>query len=367
MYFGFFFTTFILAVIITPVIHIVMKKLGIIDRPKTEARKIHKKPVPLGGGWVIFISFFLGLLIAATSTRIFGHDIAQKNLVGLFIGSLILMIGGLLDDKYNLKPKFQIIFPVIAALIILIFGVGPHQFTNPTGGIFDFSKFKISIDGLGSWFVVADTIVFFWLMGMMFTTKFLDGLDGLVAGIVTIGAIIIYFLSRQPQWYQPEVAMVSIIFAGACLGFLVWNWHPAKIFLGQGGSLVTGYILGVLAIISGGKVATTLLVMGIPALDVIRVIIRRIKNKKSIFEGDSEHLHYKLVNSGLSQRQAVALLYGISLIFGVSALFLHSSHKLIAFVVLLVVMAAVGVWMAKAKSKKDNYASIYGGRKNSYQ
>lgn len=350
MYFAYFFTTFILAIVITPLVHIVMRRFGIIDRPKTEQRKIHKKPIPLGGGWVIFISFFISLGIAVTSTHIFGYDIAKKQLVGLFIGSLILMIGGMLDDKFNLKAKHQIIFPVIAALTIIIFGIGPHQFTNPAGGILDLSNFKITINGLGNWFVIADTIVFLWLMGMMFTTKFLDGLDGLVTGIVAIGAIVIYFLSRQPQWYQPEVALTAIIFAGACLGFLVWNWHPAKIFLGQGGSLVTGYILGVLAIISGGKVATTLLVMGIPAIDVLRVIIHRIKNKKSIFEGDSEHLHYKLIGSGLSHRQAVVLLYTISLIFGVSALFLHSTYKLIAFVVLLVVMAIVGVWMTKNKT-----------------
>ncbi len=352
MYFAYFFTTFILAILVTPVVHIVMRRLGVIDRPKTAERKIHKKPVPLGGGWVIFISFFVSLGIAVTSTHIFGYDIAKKQLVGLFIGSLILMIGGMLDDKFNLKARYQLIFPIIAALTIIGFGVGPHQFTNPLGGGLDLSGYKISIDGLGNWFVIADTIVFLWLMGMMFTTKFLDGLDGLVTGIVGIGAIIIYFLSRQPQWYQPEVAPTAIIFAGACLGFLVWNWHPAKIFLGQGGSLITGYILGVLAIISGGKVATTLLVMGIPALDVLRVIIMRIKNKKSIFVGDDEHLHYRLIGSGLHHRQTVALFYTISLVFGVSALFLHSAYKLIAFMVLLVVMAVVGAWMTKNKTDK---------------
>lgn len=186
-------------------------------------------------------------------------------------------------------------------------------------------------------------------MSMMFTTKLLDGMDGLSTGIVTIGAIVVFFLSQQPQWFQPEVSLFSTIFIASCLGFLVWNFHPAKVFLGEGGSLFIGFILGIMAIISGSKIATTLLVMAIPMLDVIRVIILRLKKKKSIFVGDSEHLHFRLLNSGLGQRQAVLLLYSIAFVFGISTLFLQTNQKLIALLFLFILMMLLALFFSRKK------------------
>lgn len=336
-----------------------MRRLGIVDKPKSEERKIHSQPTPLGGGWAIFVSFFVILsIIFLVDPNFFGDDITPKYLLGIFIGGLILMLGGILDDKYTLRARYQIWFPIIATLTILAFGIGPHIITSPWGGTIDLSVIKIPIDGLGNLVVLADAIVFFWLMGMMFTTKFLDGLDGLVTGVVSVGALIIFALSLTEQFYQPEVALLAIIFVGACLGFLIWNWHPAKVFLGEGGSLFTGFMLGVLAIISGGKIVTTILVMGLPALDVARVLFCRWQKHKPIFVGDDEHLHFKLLASGFTQRQAVLLLYSISFAFGLSALFLQSAHKLVAFVVLFIVMILVVVWLGK-KREKNEY-----GRKN---
>jgi UDP-GlcNAc:undecaprenyl-phosphate GlcNAc-1-phosphate transferase len=184
----------------------------------------------------------------------------------------------------------------------------------------------------------------------MFTTKILDGLDGLVTGVIGIGAILIFFVANQGQLPQPEVAILAIILFGTCLGFLIWNWHPAKIFLGEGGSLLTGFLLGALAIISGSKIATTLLVMGVPMLDVIRVVIIRIRKGNSIFVGDNEHLHFRLLVSGFNQRQAVLLLYAISFTFGMTTLFLQDSQKIIALLFLFVLMILAGVWLSKGKN-----------------
>ncbi|MFA4831316.1 MAG: MraY family glycosyltransferase [Patescibacteria group bacterium] len=324
-----------------------MRHFNIVDAPREESRKIHKNKIPLGGGLAVFASFFIVSAFALYVFDAFGKDVSSKQILGLFIGGLILMIGGLIDDKYNIKARYQILAPILAALVIISFGIGPHEITNPFGGVIELNRWIIPIDGIGNWVVLADIVVFFWLMGMMLTTKVLDGLDGLVAGITAIGALMIFFLSRQAQWYQPEVALLAIIFAGACLGFLVWNWHPAKIFLGEGGSLFTGFMLGSLAIISGGKVATTLLVVGIPMLDMARVVFLRLGRKQSIFVGDNEHLHFKLLQSGLSQKQAVLLFYTISLLFGATTLFLQSSQKMAALVFLLVLMLLVGVWFSK--------------------
>lgn len=348
-YLFYFFFTFVISTSVTFFLAIWMRKLGIVDKAGTEKRKIHKKTVALGGGLAIFVSFFLSILIAWIFGDNFSYEIVGRNLLGLFLGSFILVVGGTLDDKYDLKAKLQIIFPILAALSIILAGIGPHVISNPFGEIIRLDFWQIHFGDFGTIVVVADLLVFLWLMGMMFTTKFLDGLDGLVSGIVSIGALVIFFFSLQKQWFQPDVAMLSIILAGATLGFLVWNWFPAKIFLGEGGSLLTGFLLGTLAIISGGKFAITLLVIAIPVLDVARVIIKRIQNKSPIYLGDNEHLHFRLVESGLSQKQAVLLLYTISLLFGLSALFLQSRQKLFALILLFVIMLLMGVWFSKKK------------------
>lgn len=343
---------FFLSAIFTPCIRLFMIRSGVIDRANAEERKIHTKHTPLGGGLAIYISFVLvtGYLLMQ---NLIGDVIQEKHVYGLFLGGLVLMIGGFIDDKYRLKATFQFVAPIIATLIIIAFGIGPHEITNPFGGVVRLDQWQISIDSLGTLVVLADIVIFFWLMGVMFTTKLLDGLDGLVTGIVTIGALMIYFLSMQQQWFQPEVALLALVFAGACLGFLVWNWNPASIFLGEGGSLFTGFVLGTIAIISGGKIATTLLVLGIPILDIARVMYLRVSRKQSLFVGDSEHLHFKLLHSGLSQRQAVLLFYAISLLFGMSTLFLQSKQKLIALIFLLILMILIGLWFAKKDETAD--------------
>lgn len=339
MYIYSFVATFILAVILTGFVRRVALKYKIIDEP-TEPRKIHKKPMPLLGGLAIFLSFFgvLAYYIFFTD-KILGTEIFAKNLIGVFLGGALLMIGGFLDDKFKLKPKYQIIWPTLATIVVIASGVGINQITNPLGGLFHLDTWqKIIFWWQGIPYkitILADLFTFVWLMGMMYTTKFLDGLDGLVSGVSTIGAVIIFFVSLMAEVAQPGTAMLAIIFAGACAGFLVWNFNPAKIFLGEGGSLFTGFILGVLSIIAGGKIATTLLIMGLPILDAAIVIIRRLRSRpKSLVLADQKHLHFRLLDAGMSQRQAVLSLYFVTLAFGTSTLFLKSGGKVFALVVL---------------------------------
>lgn len=346
MLFAYFFASFFLSLLLTPLIATIMRRLGVVDRP-TQKRKIHKKNIPLGGGLAIFIAFFSVLFWALFQGKDIGFDITSERIFGIFLGSLVLFLGGFLDDKYNFSPWKQICFPILASLIALSFGIGLESIGNPSGGILHLDVLKISFIGFGNFLVLADTLVFFWLMGMMFTSKLLDGMDGLSTGIVSIGALVVFFLSRQPQWFQPEVSLFAVIFMASCLGFLIWNSHPAKIFLGEGGSLFIGFILGVLAIISGSKIATTLLVMGLPMLDVARVIFLRLQRKKSIFVGDSEHLHFRLLNSGMDQRQTVWVLYTIAFAFGISTLFLQSNQKLIALLFLFILMMLLAVYFSR--------------------
>jgi UDP-GlcNAc:undecaprenyl-phosphate GlcNAc-1-phosphate transferase len=347
-YFLYFVATFLLSILVTGIAAVLMRKYGVLDRaPKKSSRKIHKRSIPLGGGVALFVTFFLVVIALWLTQGEFRTSFSSRTLIGLFAGSFILVLGGLLDDYYTLRPRYQVLPPLLACMVMIFSGIGPDSISNPWGGMIDLSSVRFSLGPLISIVLFADLLVFFWLFGMMFTTKFLDGLDGLVSGIVTIAAGVIFIVSIQPQWFDPNVALLSIVFAGTCLGFLVWNFNPAKIFLGEGGSLVTGFILGCLAIISKSKIAITLMVVGIPMIDVVRVMIMRLRKGKPVYIGDREHLHYRLLESGLSHRQAVLLLYAISFLFGMSALFLQASNQLIAFALLFVLMLLIGMWLSK--------------------
>ncbi|MFA5128728.1 MAG: MraY family glycosyltransferase [Patescibacteria group bacterium] len=354
MYFTSFIVTFLLAVFLTGLVRRLALKWRVVDEPN-ETRKIHKKPMPLLGGLAIFLSFF-GVLVYYIffSDKVLGTEIFAKNLIGVFLGGALLMIGGFLDDKYKLAPKYQIIWPIAAVIAVIIGGVGISQITNPFGGLLHLDSWQKIIfwwDGIPYKItILADLFTFIWLMGMMYTTKFLDGLDGLVSGVSTIGAIIIFFVSLMAEVAQPGTAMLAIIFAGACAGFLVWNFNPAKIFLGEGGSLFTGFILGVLSIIAGGKIATTLLIMGLPILDAAIVILRRLWSRpKSLVLADQKHLHFRLLRAGMTQRQAVLSLYFVTLAFGTSTLILKSGGKVFALVVLGILGVAWTVVLIKGR------------------
>ena len=318
-----FLITFFLSVVFTVIVRQIVLRLNIVDTPNLE-RKIHKIGTPLLGGLSLFLSFFLVLYFIRD--KILAGNLEVNHWLGFFAGALILMIGGFLDDKYNIKQKYQIIFPILAIACVLAGGVGIEKITNPLGG-FIYLGFFSSI------------IIALWLVGMMYTTKLLDGIDGLVTGVTAIGGFVIFLFTMTTKYYQPDIGIAALILSAVCLGFLIFNWHPAKIFLGEGGSLFLGYTLGVLAIISGGKIAIALLIMGIPIMYVLWTIIRRIQAGKNPFKfADRKHLHFRLLDLGLSQRQTVLIYYGFSAIFGLSALFLQSRGKLIVLGALVVIM-----------------------------
>lgn len=349
--------------VLTPFIKRLALKYGIVDMPRTEPRKIHKKPIPLMGGLGIFITVVLMVAILWFGTDWISRGaISSKHLLGVLAGMLFLMVGGILDDRYNLKPRQQFIWPVLAALSLVIAGVGIDRITNPFGGTIALNQWEWIMfwwNGLAYKLTLpSDLFTFIWILGMVYTTKFLDGLDGLAAGITGIGALMILFLSLFTKYYQPDVAFLAVIVAGAMAGFLVFNFNPAKIFLGESGSTLCGFLLGTLAIISGGKIATALLVMGIPILDVAWVVIRRVFfEKRSPFKADKKHLHFRLLDIGLSQRQTVLFLYTLAAGFGITTIFLQSKYKLMALLVLAGVMVILGlllVYQYKIKLKTDH-------------
>ncbi|MDA1038288.1 MAG: MraY family glycosyltransferase [bacterium] len=340
MYWIWLLGAFILSVVLTPIVARAAASFGIVDEPKTQ-RKIHVEPIPLLGGISLYVSIVVFVLIGLFFTsRLTVGDITLSHYLGFFLGGLVLIVGGGLDDKYDLPPKVTILFPVIAAVVAIAGGVEVSKLSNPFGGIIELVAWQSNL------------LVFFWLMAVMYTTKLLDGLDGLDTSVVSVGTLAIMLLSLSAAYFQPDVALFSSIGLGALLGFLVWNWHPARIFLGEGGSTFVGFFLGTLAVISGGKLAIALLVLGIPLLDLVWVIIRRAsKDYRSVVKADRKHLHHRLLDLGWSQPRIVGLYSVVALLLGVSALFLQSKQKALAFLILIGFMVIAAIVLMRREKK----------------
>ena len=336
-YLQIFIITLLLSAVLTWLVMKLARALNIVDRPDG-GRKLHGRPVPLLGGSAVFAAFFI--ILYFTRDKLLAGNLEVSHWLGFFAGGVFLMVGGFLDDKYNLKPLKQFIWPILAIASVIGGGVAIEKITNPLGGF-------IYLGALSA------LLISVWLLGMMYTTKILDGLDGLVTGLTAIGALIIFLFTMTTKYYQPDIGLAALILAAASFGFLFFNWHPAKIFLGEGGSLFLGYALGVLAIISGGKIAIALLVMGIPILDVAWTIIRRLAAGKNPFKfADRRHLHFRLLDLGLSVRKSVLLFYAVSLIFGSCALILQSIGKVLALAILFAIMVLVVTFFAYLDKKR---------------
>ncbi|MDP3970424.1 MAG: MraY family glycosyltransferase [bacterium] len=330
---------------LTDIVKKLAERWNFVDDPKkAPERKKQTKPIPLLGGIAIYIAF-VGIILWLLPEITQGYLLA-KHVIGICLAGGLLMVGGSLDDKYSLSPGIQIFFPICAAIIIVASGIGIDSVTNPLGGVIPLNQWQITLftwnDLPYQFTLLADLFTLVWLLGAMYTTKILDGLDGLVPGITMIGGITIFFLSISQEVGQPETGVLALVLAATALGFLFWNFSPAKIYLGEGGALFAGFMLGVLAILSGGKIATALLILGLPIIDVAWVIIRRRWiEKRSIFSGDTLHLHYQLKKLGLKDRTIVLLFYLITMLFGFSTLLVSGISKL--FVLLGLIILSTGL------------------------
>lgn len=330
------FSALILTAAITPLIrHYAMEK-KIVDSPG--GRRINTKPIPRLGGVAIVLGVWLTLIgfrIASpyfppfTERQLFG--IFDQNLFGVFLGSLILAITGVVDDIRGLLPWQKLIAQVLAAVCIPLFGIHIQWLAHPFGGP-DIQ--------LANW--LDNILIVGWIVGVINVVNWLDGLDGLATGIGAIASLILFFLSLAPFVNQPATALLAIILFGACLGFLPYNFNPAKIFLGDSGSMFLGFLLAIIAVISGGKLATAGLVLGIPILDAAWVILRRLFAGQAPWQADRKHLHHRLLDAGLSQRQTVALYWVFAAVTGLVALGSRTYGKTITASILLGLMLILG-------------------------
>jgi len=328
----------------TPFVIKIAKKLGVIDDPKKSKhpKVIHTYPVPRMGGLAIFIAVFIASIIFLPF---------DKHLIGILAGAIILAIMGVLDDKYNLNPYLRLFIGFIAAGMPIIAGIGISFISSPLSGIIDLSHPQIAFNLFGEMrtiWVISDIFALLWIVFMMNILNMgAKGIDGQLPGVVVIAAITIAALSLKfsadiTQW---PVIILAAITAGAFLGFLPWNFYPQKIMPGYGGSILAGYLLAILSILSTTKVGTLMVVLGIPLVDTGYTIVRRIMSGKSPVWGDRKHLHHKLLDSGLSKKQVVYLYWISTALLGFLALYLNTSTKFYTIIGVAILIGGLLLWL----------------------
>lgn len=356
-----FLATFLLSVLFTGFLWQSGIKLGLLVRPRT--RDIHKEPVSRIGGLAIFFSFLIVSLLVFlvfdrdlyfSATRVFGLD---SHLWAIWLGGFVITSGMFLDDLYGLSAKYKLAIQVLVAIIVISSGIGVDVLTNPLGGTFNLNSVYIpmfSYHGVVYHFSLwSDLLTLIWLVGMMNVMNFVDGVDGLAGGQAVIASLTIFLLSVSLAVSQPATAMIAITLAGAALGFLVWNFPPAKIFMGDSGSMFLGFVLGILSLISGGKLATVFLVMGFPIIDGLIVAgTRLIRHQNPFTTPDKTHLHHRFLDAGFSPRQAILVLYLISASFGSAALSSSTKGKAMGIVLLVLLIFVLIYWLRKIRDNR---------------
>lgn len=331
----------VISLVVTPLVRRLAIKVKAIDCP--DERKVHRCLMPRMGGLAIYISFTLVVLLFAPWSM---------PLLGLVLGGLLIVLLGIVDDTKGLSPKVKLVGQIIAALAVIPFGIQVSLITNPVSD---------GVIGLG---ILAIPVTVFWIISVTNAVNLIDGLDGLASGISIIAALTIAAVawSNSTVFGGKEVVMLAFILIGAVLGFLRYNFYPAKIFLGDTGSMFLGYTLAVLSIIGTTKSAAAIplfipiVILGIPLLDTFFAILRRSYNHKPIFQPDKEHLHHRLMTMGLSHRQTVMAIYGISAVLGGSAYLLtiittDKAVLLLATLSLLIIVGANKIGVIGRKSK----------------
>jgi len=333
-----FLTSFLLSVFFICLSFLFCKKN--VSEKRDSARHIHAKgKIIRWGGLAIVLSFNASILLS-------GDLVISFELWGMMLASLLILIVGIRDDIHELSWKFQFVFQSLIAGVIFLFGIRIRYLVDPF-----FGK-MIHLDS--GWMIELSFLAgLVWVLLLMNAMNWLDGIDGLSGGITLIAVLTIFFLSLKAEVNQPPIAIVTMILVGSILGFLIFNFNPGKIMAGTAGSMFMGFSLAVLAIFSGTKIATTLLVLMIPLIDFVWVIRERWKRGGSIFVPDKNHLHYKLLELGWSQKKITSSFFVITGFIAVIALNTRVIGKSITLVLFAIIMILVLIGIEKYLKTKN--------------
>jgi UDP-GlcNAc:undecaprenyl-phosphate/decaprenyl-phosphate GlcNAc-1-phosphate transferase len=322
-----------LALVLTPVVRRMARRVDAIDHP--DQRRVNTSPVPRGGGIAVGIAFLVvvaGLFVADATIGLWSplDDPDRPEVVALVLGGAAAMLVGALDDRYDLRARWQFGGQILVALIPVGLGITVGAIANPFGP----GQIRLE-DVWGALFVMV------WIIGMINSINFIDGLDGLSSGVAMIAALTLGIISITGPAKEPVVALLCVTLAGALLGFLRWNFHPASIFIGTSGVMFLGYTLALLSIVGSAKVVVALLVLGVPIIDTFYIIVRRLSRGRSPFSADRGHIHHRLLDLGLSHTQTVLLIYAICIGLGLLSLVLSGTGQLYAFMGAFLVFGVV--------------------------
>jgi UDP-GlcNAc:undecaprenyl-phosphate GlcNAc-1-phosphate transferase len=318
----------LVAFLLTPLAARFATVVGAIDRPGE--RRVHHAATPRGGGLAVAASFLaVGLAVLWYERQ---EDVVSlsyrpqsSQIAALFVGAAVAALLGFVDDRFDLRARWQFLGQLLLALIALASGMRIGFINNPLGG--ETITFGV---------VTGAVLTVFWIVGMINSINFIDGLDGLSSGIAMIAALTLGGISFTVTQNQPVVAVLCFTLAGALAGFLPWNFHPARVFIGTTGVFVIGYTLAVLSLLGTAKVAVALLVLGVPIIDTFWIIVRRLAQGSSPFAPDRGHFHHRLLDLGLGHRQAVLLIYAICAVLAVLSFRLSGTGQMYAFLGIVV-------------------------------
>ena len=322
---------FIISFAATPIVKSFAEKVGAIDMPG-EARRVHNHPIPRMGGLAIFLGFLLSVLLFVPMSR---------PLEGVLLGSVIIVATGAVDDVVSLKAWVKLLLQIAAACVAVYYGVRIEVLGNLN--IFSSNDYVT----LASWSV---PITVLWIVGITNSVNLIDGLDGLAVGVSTISSLTMLVIALLVA--DSSVAVVLAALVGACIGFMPYNLNPAKIFMGDTGSLLLGYVLATMSVLGLFKFyalvsfAVPVLAIAVPLFDTIFAFFRRLIHGQNPMHPDRGHFHHRLIDMGLSQKQAVAVLYTISAILGLAAVVITTSGELKALILILGFCLCAFVWAA---------------------
>lgn len=317
-------TAAVLAFAVTPLVKKLAQKVGAIDVP-TDGRRMHHTPIPRMGGLAIFIAFLTSVLIFAK---------IDTEVRGILLGAVIIVILGVLDDIITLHALLKFLVQILAAVLVVLHGCRIEHFMG----------FQ-----LPQWLSYPVSVV--WIVAITNAVNFIDGLDGLAAGVCAISAGAMLVVALLVADFTSAVMLAAIV--GACTGFIPYNFNPAKIFMGDTGSTFLGFMLSTISIYGLFKMyaiisfAVPFLVLGLPIFDICFAVIRRVSKGQSPMHADRGHVHHRLIDMGFSQKQAVAIAYMLSAILGMAAVVLTNDGEMQAliFITAVVVVGAIGFWV----------------------
>lgn len=332
--------TALVSFLLTPVAIRLAPRLGAVDHPQDD-RRVHRDPIPRTGGLAVAAAFVGVGVLGLALNELFHFEglraVRYPQVVALFAGAGLGAVIGYLDDRLQLRARWQLLGQLALAGLAIAAGIYIDQVVNPLGGppiriagvlVVDIAGFALDVG--------AAAVMTLWVVGMINSVNFIDGLDGLLAGVATIAAITLGINSLLSEPIQPAVALMCALLAGSLIGFLPWNFHPARVFIGTAGVFMVGYSLAVLSVLGTAKVAVALLVLGVPIIDTFWVITRRLAQGRAPFSADRGHFHHRLLDLGVTHRGAVLVIYGVCAVLAALSLVLSGRGQLSAFVVVVI-------------------------------